>query len=165
MNKPKILSDAYKQLDLTFEMETKNHLHIKNIDKCFFLWDLFVKDKTDLPNWNLSLVDDQLIIKGSHKFYYANIYEILLWYYYYTVHYKHIQRGYRITDGRFKGYYNCSNRAYFSRIPTHYTTLDSKKGLNIVKEALDNIILKHKGVPKYYDSQLINEILVVKEHD
>ena len=81
---------------------------------------------------------------------------MLLWYRYYTIKNKHIKR--RIGGSRM-----CMNEAYFSRIPPHYRNINPKKGLNIVKRALDRLILEHKGVPTYFDNNVLNHIYTIKE--
>ncbi len=57
--------------------------------------------------------------------------------------------------------YYC-NKSYFSRIPSHYRNIDSKIGLNIIKEALNHIILRIEVIPKYYNRYIIHDIITIR---
>lgn len=146
MNKNKVLNDAYEKLQLIFKFNEIDHLHINYIDITHFYNKIGIKDQ-------------QNITKGSKCFTYHNIYEVLLWYNYYAIKYKHIQKNV-IKDNKLVHY---CNRSYFSRISKNYKNIHPKKGLKIIKIALDNIILKHDGIPKYYDKTILDNIFYISK--
>lgn len=95
-------------------------------------------------NNNINIVN-----KGLYNYEYNNIYELLLWYYYYTIKYKHIE-------------HKNNNRCYFSRIPKRYKNIKTKTGLNIIKKLLDEIIIKNNGIPEYYNKNILDELIIIK---
>ena len=123
-----LLDNTYKQLGLTFKLNDTDHLHIKPFDCHAFMF----------INW-----DNKLYTVYGYKnspIYFKNIYEILLWYYYWSHKYIHIGR--RNSNG-------CINQSYFSRIPPYHRNLEPKKGLHMIKNILDGIIIESKGLPEY----------------
>lgn len=147
MNKHQILQKAYNDLNLSFDIDFVNHLHIKTFD-CDFFKSIEIKPITE---------HKYVVNKGLNKFQYHNIYEVLLWLYYYTIKNKHIEH----TNYEDNCYHN---KSYFSRIPSYYRNIDSKIGMNIVKRVLDKIIENNNGVPIYYDPKILKEIMIIKKH-
>lgn len=134
----------YTELGINFKFIQDKHMYIN----------LFGKDEfyNNVEDW-------VSITKGSKKYEYCNLYEILLWYYYYSIKHKHIKKKYK---SKYIKRELCMNRSYFSRIPYHYKQIDPKKGLNIAKDAIDIIIKRHNGIPLYYDKNIINFLFTVK---
>lgn len=153
MYKHSLLHETYKKLNLTFEFDDTQHMYIKKFDKNYFVY------RMKITSENTSIVPifegvftnkyENIIKKGLHDFEYWNIYEVLLWYYYYTIKYKHIE-------------HKNSNRCYFSRIPKHYRNVNPVVGLSIIKNILDKIIIENKGVPKYYDKNILDNLITIK---
>ena len=129
-----LLSDSYQKLNLTFDIDASKHVFFHCIHRDTF-----------------DLIDAQAIQKGAKCFYFNNIYEVLLWYHFFTSGHKHFER-------KVMGW---SNKSYFSRIPPRYRNLDPKKGLNIVKEALNRILIKYNGIPPYYEAAVLEGLLRV----
>lgn len=98
-------------------------------------------------------IDDVYIKKVVHGFYYTNLYEIMLWYYYYKSKYRHIPR---ITGACYR------NRRYFSRIPLYHRNIDRNVGLSIIKEAIQQVLTRHSGIPKYYNELILHNIITMK---
>jgi hypothetical protein len=155
MEKHKILTQAYEKLGLTFLQVNDKHLYIEHFHQLFFRYQLNItNNSTEILTrlYDSSFVehnDGYLINKGTQSFQCYNIYEMLLWYYYYTIKHKHIK-------------HKNMNQSYFSRIPSYYKNIDPKRGLNIIKEMLDKLILKHNGIPKYYNEKVLQQIIKIK---
>lgn len=147
INKHQILQKAYSDLNLSFALDSVNHLHIKTFD-CDFFKSIEIKSITE---------HKYVVNKGLNKFQYYNIYEVLLWLHYYTIKNKHIEHINHKDNC-------CHNKSYFSRIPNNYRNVDSKIGTNIVKKVLDDIIESNNGVPKYYNPEILKEIMTIKKH-
>jgi hypothetical protein len=151
MDKNEILIKAYKKMKLDFKIDDKRHIYIKSFDINYFRNNIKISmDETIILNIGYSESENEyinIVNKGRHIYEYNNIYEVLLWYYYYKTKYKHIE-------------HKNKNRSYFARIPEHYKK--TKKGLKIVKDVLDEIIIKNKGVPKYYNESVINNLMIIK---
>ena len=162
MNKHLILQKAYSDLDIDFKLNDK-HIYVKQFDRLFFKYQLRISENStergNFPGITTSKINTEynvtygneiyVINKGLSTYVYHNIYEVLFWYYYYTTKYKHVD--------------NYSyNKGHLSRIPEHYTNIDSKKGLNIVKAVLNKILLKYGGVPKYYNNCIFEDVFTIK---
>lgn len=143
-HKRELLDKCYKELNLNFMMDDKRHFYTKHIDYLYFM--------------ESGINDEYIITKGLDTYKYHNLYEILLWYYYYSIEHKHIQK--RIIHNYRTILF--PNRSYFARVPHHYRNINPKKGLNIIKNALDEIIMRHNGIPKYYDKTECDKIFEIK---
>lgn len=132
---------GYEMDSLTYQ-RLPQHVYFRPLDISHFQW--------KLP------CDSVYIQKGFRDYYYYNIYEVLLWYAYYSSEYHHIDKH------RQKQYGCWQNRGYFSRICQHYRQCDPMKGLNIVKEALDILRKRHGGLPKYYQPEVLSELYYIK---
>ena len=153
LDKQEILKKAYDEMGLTFEFDDRKHLYVKLFDSCYFMNNIgMTSNNTEITNPGICLGrvtgGTYVVRKGKHVYYYCNIYEVLLWYHYYTIKYKHIQ-------------HKNKNTSYFSRIPPEYRNIDPKRGLNIVKSVLDKIIVENNGVPKYYNKLILDQIFTV----
>ena len=152
MDKFHILKKAYTELNLDFKFNDKNHLYIKKFDCGYFRNNLLIThDETIiLPGCGYTTNSNSFIEnKGLSNYEYCNIYELLLWYYYYTIKYKHVE-------------HKNNNKCYFSRIPKYYKNIKTKTGLNIIKKILDEIIIKNNGVPSYFNKNILDKLIAIK---
>lgn len=188
MYKNKLLENTYKNLGLDFVIDDVKHLYIYNFYISEFqfqyintysmqLNDGINKDTGRIKNKNYQIDENDensdnatnektpskynpkhvSIYKGLKRYGYSDVYEILLWYNYYKYQNRHIlQYDYL---GKTNGPVNTS---YFSRIPHHYRNLDSKKGLHMIKQILDKIIVENNGMPGYYDPRILRILFYVK---
>ena len=136
----------YPQLGISFLTDSNHQLFIYDIPIYQFSSWLF---KNDNQLKSLGADDRVIIPRGSKTYWYSNLYEVLLWYYYYSIPKHNILR--ETSNGYTK---------YFARIPPHYRK--NSNGLTIVRKALHTILKRHKGIPKYYDPEVLRAILVVK---
>ena len=111
----------------------------------------------DMCHFYQNLPSDWVIInKGLKEYYYANLYEAIVWYVYYSSKYQIVMRRRKSDRG------GCQNRSYFGRIPSHYRGCDPKKGLNIVKEAITIILKRHSGLPKYWNPDILQTLFTLR---
>lgn len=118
MEKRDIYCRIYKQLGLNFQINESLHLFIKQFDIGYFYNYLPLEKgpKCNNPSCHCATDDKMckvtthwyIVYRGTKKITFHNIYEILLWYYFYSIKRKYIDRS--------ENY----NKAYFSRIPRHY---------------------------------------------
>ena len=145
MVQAQLLEESYAKLGLKFVIDTTKHLYISHFENSYFYYEIGIYDSVDV------------IYKGTQTYSYCNLYEILLWYYYYTHKYRTFQR----KDKRGKPV--SMTKAYFKWIPHQYWSIEPIDGLAIVKEALDIIILKHNGIPKYYQKTVLEDFIKFKD--
>lgn len=158
MYKSKLLNNTYKILGLNFKINNINHLHIKSISKYIFS-DLIILRPNETCIYNNfneidntdEIIDSIIITKGTNEYFFVNVYEILLWYYFYSIKNKHIVK-------------HSVDSPYFSKIPPYYRNIDPKKGLIIIKSALDQIIIKNNGIPKYFNTNILDHIFYIRKH-
>ncbi len=146
MNKSLILTKTYQDLNVDFKINDKDHLHI-------------------LPLWRDEFGNyaNYETTRGHLNYGYSDLYEVMLWYRYYTIRHHHIEKKATPYPYKSKGKF-WMNKGYFSRIPLHYRNIDPKIGLSIIKEVMDMIILRHKGIPSYYDEEEMNKICYIEKH-
>ena len=140
----------YPELGISFQIDHHRQLFIKDIHKLDFRFLSSRHDDTERYK-SLATSDYVTIPRGSKTYWYANLYEVMLWYYYYSIPKHNIVKIMGST---------AVNDKYFSRIPPHYRKNSS--GLTIVRKALHTILKRHNGIPKYYDPEVFQAILVVK---
>lgn len=171
MYKSKLLEETYKNHGLDFVIDNVNHLYIYNFSINVFqsYYIAYYIDQLNQRQIGNNTIDQSgdykyngksiIVNKGLKEFIYNDIYEILLWYNYYKFTRRHILSHDYL--GKINGPVNTS---YFSRIPHFYRNLDSKKGLHIIKQVLDQVIVENNGLPKYYDPRIL-DVLFKKSYD
>ena len=130
--KTKLLHESYDKLGIDFKEVNDKHLYISIFPRYHFYHTLNTNTASAKNIIVYNLDDQYKITVGSKEFIYSNLYEIMLWYNYYIHKYVHIQKK---CDG------HCMNGSYFSRIPSFYRNINNKKGLNVIKKALDELII------------------------
>lgn len=153
MNNKQIFSDVCNYLNLDFKQNDKNHLHIEN-----FPIDSFYKNECGITSYGCGQNRLYCVTKGGKNYIYHNLYEMLLWYYYYATKHKHIKKYFKM-----KGH-KIHIKPYFSALPEYYLNIDPKKGLNIVKEAMEQLILIEGGIPHDFNPGVLNDIYTIKYH-
>jgi hypothetical protein len=139
------MDNLYRQLGLDFSLKDDTHIY-------FQLFDIHL--------FNQYYPDDPVTIdKGAKRYYYANLYEVILWHHYYSIKHRHITKKYKAD---FHKRLLCKNRSYFSRIPANYLNLDRAQGLVLIRKAVDIILKRHRGIPTYYDSDVLTHYLAIK---
>lgn len=132
--------EQYENLDINFEKQEKT-LYINVID---------ISDFNIFDNFHV------IINKGLCNYTYNNFYEVMLWYKYY------ISKNHNIKKRVKRDQNECINRNYFSRIPHYYCNIDSKKGLNIIKEAINKYFIYYNGIPKYFEINELDKLCYLK---
>ncbi len=140
----------YPSLGISFLIDHHHQLFIQDIHKAEFSWASMYRDEREQLK-SLATNDLVVIPRGSKTYWYQNLYEVMLWYYYYSIPKHNIVKQMGTS---------AVNEKYFSRIPTRYRK--NSKGLTIVRKALHTILRRHLGIPKYYDPEVLSAILVVK---
>ena len=147
MQKQETLQKAYQQLGLRLGRHEQGHLTVGP---------LWINAFYGTEN-KMSTADGIAI----GKFYYNNLYEVLLWYAFYACRHHHINKWTRSVSGRRE--LRCyRNKGYFSRIPVLYRAAPWETGLKVAKRALDGLLWRHGGVPRYFEPQMFSEIVTVK---
>ena len=163
MYKSKLLENTYKNLGLDFVIDEEKHIYIHNFSinefYCYYNIGKYEDKLNENNNNKMSRrnAKSKCIYKGQNGYYYSDIYEALLWYNYYKYQKRHILSHDYL--GKTNGPVNTS---YFSRIPHHYRNLCSKKGLHLIKEILDQIIIENNGLPGYFDPKILGVLFYVK---
>ncbi|CAO3627652.1 unnamed protein product [Cunninghamella blakesleeana] len=102
--------------------------------------------------------DHEVTIKqGLYEYSYVNFYEVLLWYNYYICKRHRVHRFlFNDEEDYSKTSFYYTNRSYFSRTPKHYRNLSQKKGLKVIKQALEDFLIYHNGIPFYFNRKVFD---------